>query len=193
LVRRLRKGKAVGDLPDLLVIDGGKGQLNVALAALHDTQTADVDVISLAKSRTVDAEALDRVEPASEGSAERPEEDAAHSPERVFLPNIKDPVVLKQNTSEIFLLARLRDEAHRFAITYHRKLRDRRTLRSVLDDIPGVGAARRRALLTHFGSLRKVKEASSADLSQVPGISPGLAERILASLNSQPLARGGGS
>ena len=163
LVRRLRKGKAEGDLPDLLVIDGGKGQLNVALAALHDTQTPDVDVISLAKSCTVDAAALDRAEAVREG------EDPAHSPERVFLPNVKDPIVLRQNTSEIFLLARLRDEAHRFAITYHRKLRDRRTLRSELDGIPGVGAARRKALLIRFGSLKGVREASVEELASVSG------------------------
>ncbi len=79
-------------------------------------------------------------------------------------------------------MTRLRDEAHRFAITYHRKLRDRRTLRSVLDEIPGIGAARRRALLKRFGSLKGVREASPAQLSEVPGISLALADRIAAIL-----------
>ena len=181
LCRRLRKGKLQGELPDLLVIDGGKGQLNVALAALHDTETTGVDVVSLAKSRPLDPRAFAHAA-ARAGAAERPGESATHSPERVFLPNIKDPIVLKQNTSEIFLLARLRDEAHRFAITYHRKLRDRRTLRSALDLIPGIGGARRRALLRHFGSLEGVKGASAVQLTEVSGISRGLAERIAASL-----------
>jgi excinuclease ABC subunit C len=184
LGRRLRKGKVAGDLPDLLVIDGGKGQLNVALAALRDSQVSGVDVISLAKSRSLEA----RDSLPGGGIAEQPAEwqaaevSANHSPERVFLPRVKDPVILKQNTSELFLLTRLRDEAHRFAITYHRKLRDRRTLRSALDDIPGIGAARRRALLQRFGSLKGVREASASELTEVPGISLALADRIAAIL-----------
>ena len=86
--------------------------------------------------------------------------------------------MLRQNTSELFLLQRIRDEAHRFAITYHRKLRDRRTLRSALDAVPGVGAGRRRALLRHFGSLKGVREAGLEELTEVPGVSRELAERI---------------
>ena len=174
LTRRLRKGKATGELPDLLVIDGGKGQLNVALAALRDCEVPGLDVISLAKSRPLDQAQI------VEGSA-------THSPERVFLPNIKDPIVLKQNTSELFLLTRLRDEAHRFAITYHRKLRDRRTLRSALEEIPGIGAARRRALLKRFGSVKGVREASAEELTGVSGISLALAERIAAILKGDKL------
>ncbi len=169
LSRRLAKGKAEGDLPDLLVIDGGKGQLEVAMAALRDGRVEGVDVVSLAKSR-----------------AEGPAEDGGmrHSPERVFLPGVKEPIVLRQNSSEIFLLQRLRDEAHRFAIGYHRKLRDRRTLRSALDAIPGVGPTRRRALLRRFGSLEGVRAAEPAEIAALPGFGPDLAERILGSLGS---------
>jgi excinuclease ABC subunit C len=91
------------------------------------------------------------------------------SPERVFLPGRKDPVVLRQNSAELFLLARLRDEAHRFAITFHRKLRGARHLHSVLEEIPGVGAGRRRALLRTLGSLKRVKEATVEELAAVEG------------------------
>jgi excinuclease ABC subunit C len=169
LRRRLQQGLRDGDLPDLLVIDGGKGQLNAAEAALRDSGATGVDLISLAKSRVLDG--------GSGGGVE-------HSPERVFLPGIKDPIVLRQNTSELFLLQRIRDEAHRFAITYHRKLRDRRTLRSALDAVPGVGPSRRRALLRRFGSLKGVREAGLEALSEVPGISLALAERIVATLSA---------
>ena len=85
--------------------------------------------------------------------------EAARSPERVFLPGRKDPVVLRQNSAELFLLARLRDEAHRFAITFHRKLRRERNFQSVLEEIPGIGEGRKKALLRHFGSLKRVREA----------------------------------
>ena len=180
LTRRLRSGVEKGNLPDLLVIDGGKGQLNVAIAAMRDLGVTGLDVISLAKSRVVD-------EPDTAGLAEVADSDGGvqHSPERVFIPGVKDPIVLKQNTSEIFLLQRLRDEAHRFAITYHRKLRDRRTLRSALEEIAGVGPSRRRALLRRFGSVKGVREATLEDLISVPGISLPLAERIALSLKGE--------
>ncbi|MHB8419026.1 MAG: excinuclease ABC subunit UvrC [Myxococcales bacterium] len=171
--RRLAQGQRDGDLPDLLIIDGGKGQLNAAEAALRDAGAGDVDLISLAKSRVLDG--------AGAGGAAR------RSAERVFLPGVKDPVVLKQNTSELFLLQRLRDEAHRFAIGYHRKLRDRRTLRSALDAVPGIGPARRRALLRQFGSVKGVREADVPALTAVPGINAELAERILATLRTSNL------
>jgi excinuclease ABC subunit C len=179
LTRRLRGGLEKGNLPDLLVIDGGKGQLNVALAAMRDVGVTGLDVISLAKSRVIEAPTRsDVAEAADDGEIQ-------HSPERVFVPGVKDPIVLKQNTSEIFLLQQLRDEAHRFAITYHRKLRDRRTLRSALEEVSGVGPNRRRALLRRFGSVKGVSEASLEDLVTVPGISRPLAERIAASLKGE--------
>jgi excinuclease ABC subunit C len=93
----------------------------------------------------------------------------ARSAERVFLPGRKDPVVLRQNSAELFLLARLRDEAHRFAITFHRKLRRERNFRSVLEEIPGIGEGRKKALLRHFGSLRRVREASPEQIGEVEG------------------------
>ena len=100
------------------------------------------------------------------------------SPERVFLPGQKNPVVLRQNTDELFLLARLRDEAHRFAITYHRKLRRERNFRSLLEEIPGIGEKRKRALLAHFGSLRRIRGASPEGIAQVEGFNLQLADRV---------------
>jgi len=91
-------------------------------------------------------------------------------------------VVLRRNSTALFLLQRVRDEAHRFAITYHRQLRRRERLRSVLDNIPGVGAARRQRLLQHFGSVRRMRDATAEALAAVPGISPGLAVEIKSAL-----------
>ncbi len=171
LRRRLARAGERDELPDLLVIDGGKGQLAVAEAALADAGLS-TPVVSLAKSRVL--------APGATGPA-------AHSPERVFLPGVKEPVVLRPNTSELFLLQRLRDEAHRFAITYHRTLRRRRTLRSALDAVPGVGPARRRALLARFGSVAGVRAARPEELCEIAGVGRALAERILAALAAPPL------
>jgi excinuclease ABC subunit C len=158
----LTRRVAQGELPDLFVIDGGKGQLASAAAALKDQRVA-TDIVSLAKSRALEGARSERVE---------------HSPERVFTVRAKDPIVLRQDSPELFLLARLRDEAHRFAITYHRLLRSRSTLTSALEEIPGVGAQRRRALLKHFGSLKRLREASAEEIAQVEGIGPALAGQI---------------
>src|SRR5512138_3449228 len=138
ITRRLRRALGEGLFPDLLVIDGGKGQLNAALAAA----SALADAADVAHRGYV------------------PE--AERTPERVFLPGRKDPVVLRQNSAELFLLTRLRDEAHRFAITFHRKLRRSRNFQSVLEEIPGIGTGRRQALLRQLGSLKRIKEASVA-------------------------------
>jgi excinuclease ABC subunit C len=104
--------------------------------------------------------------------------EAARTPERVFVPGRKDPVVLRQNSAELYLLVRLRDEAHRFAIEFHRRLRRARTLRSGLDEIAGVGESRRKALLRHFGSLRRVRDASLEELQAVEGVGPAQARAI---------------
>jgi excinuclease ABC subunit C len=149
--------------PDLLVIDGGKGQLSTALAALGDLgielgREGSMDVIGLAK--------------------EREDTGGQNHPDRVFLRHIKDPVQLRPNTTELFLLARVRDEAHRFANTFHRDRRKRTALRSALDDIPGIGAVRRRVLLRHFGSLRAIREASVDDMAKVIGMSRSAAEAV---------------
>ena len=171
LTRHLRRRHAEEALPDLLVVDGGKGQLNVALAAMRDVGIEGLPAVGLAKSR-VEGEGKD-------GGVVR-------SPERIFLPGAKDPLVLRQTSPEIHLLARIRDEAHRFAITYHRSRRKKRTLRSVLDDIPGVGPARRRALLRAMGSVDGIRAASVEDLTGVNGVGPALAAQVLAHLGATP-------
>jgi len=163
LKRRFERAKVEGGYPDLLVVDGGIGQLNVAVSVLQELGINEVDAVGLAKMR------VERDARAAE---------VQRSEERVFLPGRKNPVVLRRNSSALFLLQRVRDEAHRFAITYHRSLRAKERLRSVLDDIPGIGATRRRRLLRHFGSLRRVREASAAELAEVSGISTTLAEQI---------------
>jgi excinuclease ABC subunit C len=225
LTRRLKRGIEEQDLPDLLVIDGGKGQLNVARAALKEAGLSlqDLPLAGLAKSRVLEdeerfaarqgfrvAEAwAERAgsEPevpqiaegeAKEGTAAPPprrgrsrqkgrfaNSEVERSPERVFLPGQKNPVVLRQNTSELHLLARLRDEAHRFAITFHRKLRRERNFRSVLEEIPGIGDKRKRALLGHFGSLRRIRAAMPEEIAQVEGFNLQLAERVQRFLAAQ--------
>jgi excinuclease ABC subunit C len=93
--------------------------------------------------------------------------------------NAKDPMKLRANSAELFLLSRIRDEAHRFAVTFHKKLRRRRTLRSALEDVPGVGQKRKRELLKHFGSLKKVREAGAEELVRAPGMSRTAAEAVV--------------
>ncbi|HWE24466.1 MAG TPA: excinuclease ABC subunit UvrC [Myxococcales bacterium] len=211
LTRRLQRGIEQQDLPDLLLVDGGKGQLNVARAALKETglSLSDVPLAGLAKSRVLEDEARFAArqgytvaeawaaragaEPAADSAAAPVpgpgpgrsrrrgrfvKEEVERSPERVFLPGQKNPVILRQNTDELFLLARLRDEAHRFAITYHRKLRRERNFRSVLEEIPGIGEKRKRALLAHFGSLRRIRGATPEEIAQVDGFNLQLAERV---------------
>ncbi len=163
LRRRFRDARERGGLPDLLVIDGGLGQLGAATGVLTELGIAELEVIGLAKER------VERDATASE---------IRRRPERVFLPGRKNPVVLKANSSALFLLQRVRDEAHRFVNLYHRKLRTRARLRSRLDAIDGIGPRRRRALLRRFGSLRRVGAASAEDLATVPGITLTLAARI---------------
>ncbi len=150
-------------LPDLLVVDGGKGQLSQALAALKDvgiaiTAEKGFDVIALAK--------------------ERDDTRGNEHPDRVFMRNRKDAVQLRANTAELYLLSRVRDEAHRFANTFHRQQRKRKTLRSSLEDIPGIGDKRRRMLLRHFGSLRAIKNASEEELAAVAGMSRKAAQAV---------------
>jgi len=149
--------------PDLLVVDGGKGQLNTALAAIADlgieiTASKGFDVIGLAKERDDSA--------------------GVSQPDRVFLRNVLEPVRLRPNTTELFLLARVRDEAHRFANTYHRNARKRSMLRSALDDIPGIGGKRKKQLLRHFGSLKAIKAASVDELAAVDGMTRRAAEAV---------------
>jgi excinuclease ABC subunit C len=140
--------------PNLVVIDGGKGQLSAALAAMHEFDLPRVAVIALAK----------RVE-------------------EVFLPGRADPVVLPEHSPGLQLLQRIRDEAHRFAITFHRQRRDASSRESMFDQLPGVGPVRRRALLRHFGSAERVLAASEEELEGVPGVPPKTARRIYQQLH----------
>jgi excinuclease ABC subunit C len=148
--------------PDLIVIDGGKGQLNAARAALSDLGQLQIPVIALAKEKR---------ESTGDGSMRV-------KPEEVFVPERADPIPLAPGGPAYHLLQRVRDEAHRFAVTYHQKLRSKRAVRSVLDEVEGVGPARKRALLRKFGSVKAMREASADDLAAVAGVGSALAERI---------------
>jgi excinuclease ABC subunit C len=135
--------------PSLIVVDGGRPQLAAALDALEQAGRTDLAVIGLAKRM-----------------------------EEVYVPGSPDPVVLPRASEALYLLQRVRDEAHRFAIAYHRKLRGRSMTRSALDGIPGVGEARRKDLVRHFGSPRKVAQASVDEIAALPGFGPRLAQTV---------------
>ncbi len=166
LLRRFKRAIEESDLPDLVLIDGGKGQLNVATAVFKDLGIEDLEAVGIAKSRATG--------------------DGSHSPERFFLPGRKDPIILKQNSPVVLFLARIRDEAHRFAITYHRKRRSKSTLSTTLTEIPGVGPKRARALLNAFGSLAKVKQASVEEIAGVAGFNCALAASVREHLAASP-------
>jgi excinuclease ABC subunit C len=142
-------------LPDLVIIDGGRGQVSAARSVLDELGLHDLPLAGLAKER-----------------------------EELFLPDRAEPIVLPANSGALYLVQRLRDEAHRFAITYHRQLRAKAQVRSVLDELPGVGPARKRALLRVFGSARKIREATVEQVAAVPGIGSALATRIKAGLET---------
>jgi excinuclease ABC subunit C len=167
LKRRFTRGLEDNDLPDLIVVDGGKGQLGMAVAAMHQLGIRDVDVIGLAKMR---------VERAMRSA------EINRSEERVFVPGQSNPIILRRGSAALHLLQQVRDEAHRFAISYHRMLRNRNALTSALDQIAGVGGARKRALLQAFGSVRRLQEASFEELVKVPSINEKTAREILAVL-----------
>ncbi len=129
--------------PDLMIIDGGKGQLNAVLGVFAELGIVDQPVVGLAKQR-----------------------------EELFLPGKPDPVLLPPSSQALFLVQRVRDEAHRFAITYHRALRGKRSLESSLDSVPGVGPRRKRDLIRHFGSVKALRAAELDDIARLPGIGP---------------------
>lgn len=157
--RALKGGDNAWNLPDLLVVDGGKGQLNSALGALKDCgiESRALDIVSLAKEREL--------------------KDGLF-PDRVYLSGLKDPLFLRANSTELLLLSRLRDEAHRFANTFHGKKRTKSMLHSTLDDITGVGPARKKNLLKHFGSVKNIRLATAEELAKVPSITEKLAKQI---------------
>ncbi|MQG73836.1 MAG: excinuclease ABC subunit UvrC [SAR202 cluster bacterium] len=146
-------------LPDVVLIDGGKGHLNAAHQALLELGVTDdkVPLISIAKRN-----------------------------EELFVVDDPDPIVLNDDDPALFLLQRARDEAHRFAIGYHRKLRSRRSTKSRLDDIRGIGPNKKKALISHFGSIEGIRKASEAEIERVPGITPEMATRIKDWITDEP-------
>ena len=162
LRRRLERDVTATTTPDLLIVDGGKGQLNIALAVVADLGLEGrFDVIGIAKKDAQRGEAADKI----------------------FKPGRANPVNFGREADLLLFLQRIRDEAHRFAVAYHRKQRGKLALSSALDAIPAVGEARKRALLKHFKSVRLIREASVEDLCRVKGIHRQLAQKIREHLN----------
>ncbi|MDH5298076.1 MAG: excinuclease ABC subunit UvrC [Desulfobulbaceae bacterium] len=154
LRRRLSKGQAEGTLPDLLLVDGGKGQLNVARVVAEELGLAGaIDLAGIAKERDEEGEKL-------------------------YLPGRKNPILLPRHSPSLLFLMRVRDEAHRYGITFHRRWRGREALSSALDRIPGLGPVRRQALLAALGSVKRISQASVDDLIGVAGIGPQLGRQI---------------
>jgi excinuclease ABC subunit C len=135
--------------PGLVVVDGGPPQVAAAQAAMRELGVVDIPVCGLAKRL-----------------------------EEVWLPDQEDPVIMARSSEGLYLLQRVRDEAHRFAITHHRSRRSKSMVESLLDDVPGLGEVRRRTLVKHFGSLKKLREAEVDEIAQVPGIGPRTASAI---------------
>ncbi len=136
-------------LPDLVIVDGGKGQLNAALEVMDDLGLANLPVVGLAKEN-----------------------------EEIFQPGISQGLMLPRSSQALYLVQRIRDEAHRFAVTYHRKVRSKRGFGSALDEVPGIGPRRKQALIKHFGSVKAIREASLEELLGVPGMNRQVAEKI---------------
>jgi excinuclease ABC subunit C len=155
LLRRYQKGIEEDDLPDLVLVDGGRGQLNVAQEVFKELQINEIDLISLAKERKIEESYPTRF-----GKTE----------EKVFHPQYKEPFVLGSHSSLLRFLDRIRDEAHRFAITYHKKIRGRETIKSELGEIPGIGKVRQKELLKYFGSVEKIKKATIEELAKTPKV-----------------------
>lgn len=151
LTRRYVKAKEQGNLPDLIIVDGGKGQLGVAKKVLDELEIISCDLVSLVK------------------------EDARHdkglTQERVYILGEKEPICFSKHSPILFFLQRVRDEAHRRAITHHKLRRKKRLIKSQLDSIDGIGPKKKRALLSHFGSVSKIKEAKDEEILSIQGIS----------------------
>lgn len=149
-LERARKGdEKFAQLPDLLIIDGGKGQLGAARRVMEELGFGHIPTFGLAKEE-----------------------------EWLFAPHRSEPIILPRQSQGLYLLQRIRDEAHRFALTYHRKLRTQRNLRSLLEEVPGIGSKRKQALYKHFGSLAKIRAASIEELAAVPGMNQQVAQAL---------------
>jgi len=144
-------------LPDLVIIDGGKGQLNAALEVMHELKL-DIPTIGVAKE---------------EGSHTK-----LTTAEEIYIPGANEPIILPRTSQGLYLLQRIRDEAHRFSITYHRQLRSEKTFKSILDEIPGIGPKRKKALMLHFGSTRAISAASVDELAGLDGMTRDAAEKV---------------
>jgi len=142
-------------LPNLIIIDGGKGQLSSAMEVLKDLGLDYIRTVGLAKKE-----------------------------EEIYFPDGKKPLVLDRRSPELFLIQRIRNEAHRFAITYHRKLRSKKSLKSKLQDIPGIGPKKQKLLITKYKSLNKIKEASLEELASLPGFNMDLAQQLKNSIGA---------
>ena len=150
LTRRLSRAKDEDDLPDLLLIDGGKGQLNIALTVLKELDVISVDVISLSK--------------------EKGRHDKGLRKEKIFIPDQKEPIHLSPRSPLLFFIQQIRDAAHDKALSFHHKRRKKRVIKTSLDALPGIGPTKRTRLLKHFGSLKRIQQATSEELSQIKGI-----------------------
>jgi excinuclease ABC subunit C len=153
ITRILKEGR---DMPDLILVDGGKGQLNAGLSVLKKFEMNNQPIIGLAKRL-----------------------------EEIFLPGFSDPQMLPKTSASLHLLQRIRDEAHRFAITFHRSLRQKRSVHSILDDIPGIGEKRRVTLLKTFGSVKNIRSATVQEIAQVQGMNRKIAEQVVKALQSE--------
>ncbi|HMS58097.1 MAG TPA: helix-hairpin-helix domain-containing protein, partial [Tepidiformaceae bacterium] len=137
------------DLPDLVIIDGGKGQLAAAALAMREMDMHHIPVVGLAKRF-----------------------------EEIFVPDEDEPIVLPRGSEALYLVQRVRDEAHRFAITFHRQVRGKTAITSALDSVPGIGPKRKKALLKKFGSVKAIREASVEDVASTVGFTRALAEKV---------------
>ena len=151
---RQREDQSFVALPDLVIIDGGKGQLSAATDVMREMGVKEIPAVGLAKQH-----------------------------EEIYVQDVSEPVVLRRRSQALYLVQRLRDEAHRFAITYHRGIRGKAGLQSALDTIPGIGPKRKRALLKKFGSVRGIREASIDDIAATVGFTKGLADTVKAGLS----------
>lgn len=150
IYRHFLRAKERNDFCDLLIVDGGRGQLGCALDVFQELQIASVDVIGVGK--------------------ENSRHDKGLTQEKIFLPNRKDPLLFDPRSPLLFLLQKIRDEAHRVAITFHRKRRSQELFKSELDKLEGIGPVKKKRLLQHFGSVKAIKQASSEELSSIKGL-----------------------